>query len=92
MRPPQGNAIVEQVNELHLHNNRIETLVDQLYGINRRLMVLEGQLVKLADRHKVDRRSFIKEYRGSELDPNWIFKAAKIEHFNAKDEGFQKYS
>ncbi len=64
-------AIVEQVNELHLHNNRIETLVDQLYGINRRLMNLEGQIVKLADRHKVDRRSFIKEYRGCELDPGW---------------------
>ena len=72
------NQIVEQVNELHLHNNRIETLVDQLYGINRRLMTLEGQLVKLADRHRVDRRSFIKEYRGSELDPNWTDRIATL--------------
>ena len=72
------NEIVEHVNELHLHNNRIETLVDQLYGINRRLMTLEGQLVKIADRHKVDRRAFIKEYRGAELDPNWTERVATL--------------
>ena len=72
------NEIVEQVNELHLHNNRIETLVDQLYGINRRLMTLEGNLVKLANRHKVDRRAFIEEYRGSELDPGWTARVGKL--------------
>ncbi|MEO1495261.1 MAG: RNA polymerase sigma factor RpoD [Pseudomonadota bacterium] len=72
------NEIVDKVNELHLHNNRIETLVDQLYGINRRLMTLEGQLVKLADRHRVDRKAFIEEYRGSELDPNWADRVGKL--------------
>jgi RNA polymerase primary sigma factor len=64
--------IVELVNALHLHNNRVETLVDQLYGINRRLMTLEGQLVKIADSHKVNRREFIEEYRNAELDPGWL--------------------
>src|SRR5690606_1252793 len=72
------NKIVEQVNELHLHNNRIETLVDQLYGINRRLMTLESSLVKLADRHRVDRKAFIDEYRGSELDPGWVDRVARL--------------
>ncbi len=70
--------IVELVNELHLHNNRIETLVDQLYGINRRLMTLEGQLVKIADAHKVNRRSFIEEYRNAELDPGWLDRVAGL--------------
>lgn len=72
------NTLVAKVNALHLHNNRIETLIDQLYGINRRLMTLEGQLVKLADRHRVDRRQFVEEYRGSELDPNWIERIAGL--------------
>jgi len=72
------SEIVELVNALNFHNNRIETLVDQLYGINRRLMNLEGQLVKLADRHKVDRRAFIEEYRNSELDPNWLERVAAL--------------
>ena len=72
------NKLVDMVNELHLHNNRIETLIDQLYGINRRLMTLEGQLVKVADKYKVDRRQFINEYRGAELDPEWIPRVGKL--------------
>jgi len=74
-------GIVERVNLLHLHNNRIEALVDQLYGINRRLMTLEGQLMKMADHHRVNKREFIDEYRGSELDPGWI---DRIERLNSK--------
>ncbi|MEC9434916.1 MAG: RNA polymerase sigma factor RpoD [Pseudomonadota bacterium] len=70
--------IVVLVNELHFHNNRIEALVDQLYGINRRLMTLEGQLVKMADAARVDRRQFIEEYRDSELDPMWIDRVAAL--------------
>jgi RNA polymerase primary sigma factor len=72
------SEIVELVNSLNFHANRIETLVDQLYGINRRLMNLEGQLVKMADAHKVPRREFIDEYRNSELDPNWIDRLEKL--------------
>jgi RNA polymerase primary sigma factor len=72
------SEIVEFVNSLNFHANRIETLVDQLYGINRRLMNLEGQLVKMADAHKVPRREFIDEYRNSELDPNWVDRLEKL--------------
>jgi RNA polymerase primary sigma factor len=63
--------IVQLVNSLHLHNNRIEALVDQLYGINRRIMAIDSAMVKLADQARINRREFIDEYRGSELDPNW---------------------
>jgi RNA polymerase primary sigma factor len=64
--------IVELVNELHLHNNRIEALIDQLYGINRRIMQIDGAMVKLADQARINRREFIDEYRGRELDPTWL--------------------
>lgn len=70
--------LVHKVKELHLNNQRIEALVDQLYGINRRLINQESQLVKLADRHKVKRSEFIEEYRGSELDPAWIERVATL--------------
>ena len=72
------NEVVEQVNALHLHNNRIEALIDQLYGINRRLMTIEGQIVKMADHYRVNRKEFISEYRGSELDPGWIDRVSKL--------------
>ncbi|MEO1107903.1 MAG: RNA polymerase sigma factor RpoD [Pseudomonadota bacterium] len=64
--------IVELVNGLHLHNNRIEALIDQLYGINRRVMSLDSSMVKLADQARINRREFIDAYRGRELDPNWL--------------------
>ncbi|MEO3415703.1 RNA polymerase sigma factor RpoD [Roseovarius sp. CAU 1744] len=69
--------IVELVNELHLHNNRIEALIDQLYGINRRIMQIDSAMVKLADQARINRREFIDEYRGRELDPNWLEDMAK---------------
>ncbi len=72
------NEIVVLVNDLHLHNNRIETLIDQLYGINRRLLTLESGLVKVADAHRVNRREFIDEYRGNELDPMWIDRVSAL--------------
>ncbi len=64
--------IVVLVNELHLHNNRIEALIDQLYGINRRIMVIDGSMVKLADQARINRREFVEAYRGYELDPTWL--------------------
>ncbi|XAT57687.1 RNA polymerase sigma factor RpoD [Rhodobacteraceae bacterium IMCC1335] len=69
--------IVELVNGLHLHNNRIEALIDQLYGINRRIMQIDSSMVKLADQARINRREFIDEYRGHELDPNWIERMAE---------------
>ena len=69
--------IVLLVNELHLHNNRIEALIDQLYGINRRVMQIDSALVKLADQARINRREFVDEYRGYELDPNWLDRMAE---------------
>ncbi|QPM89196.1 RNA polymerase sigma factor RpoD [Pseudooceanicola algae] len=66
------SEIVLLVNELHLHNNRIEALIDQLYGINRRIMQIDSAMVKLADQARINRREFVEEYRGHELDPNWM--------------------
>ncbi|MGL6210348.1 MAG: RNA polymerase sigma factor RpoD [Paracoccaceae bacterium] len=65
------SEIVTLVNELHLHNNRIEALIDQLYGINRKIMAINSGMVKLADAARINRREFIDEYQGYELDPTW---------------------
>ncbi|MDB6179768.1 RNA polymerase sigma factor RpoD [Paracoccus fistulariae] len=66
------SKIVALVNELHLNNSRIEALVDQLYGINRRIVTIDSGMVKLADAARINRREFIDAYRGSELDPGWV--------------------
>jgi RNA polymerase primary sigma factor len=64
-------AIVQHLKTLKLNNNRIEALVEQLYAINKRLMGLEGRLLRLADSYGISRNEFLKAYFGSELNPAW---------------------
>jgi RNA polymerase primary sigma factor len=68
----QREELVARVRQVRLHNNRIEELVAQFKQLNHRLTALEGQLLRMAESCKVPRDEFLKSYRGSELDPNWI--------------------
>ncbi|WP_020177762.1 RNA polymerase sigma factor RpoD [Methylopila sp. M107] len=70
--------IVGNVKSLSLNQNRIDSLVEQLYDINKRLVALEGRLLRLADSYGVDRLDFLKQYQGYELDPNWIRRVAML--------------
>src|ERR1051325_1786090 len=64
-------TIVQHLKTLKLNNNRIEALVEQLYAINKRLMVLEGRLLRLADSYGISRGEFLKAYFGQEMRPDW---------------------
>ncbi|MBC6980511.1 RNA polymerase sigma factor RpoD [Caulobacter sp. 17J80-11] len=64
-------AISGRLKTVKLNNARIEALVEQLYAINRKLMQLEGRLLRLADSYGISRTEFLKAYFGSELDPTW---------------------
>ena len=66
------DEIIGYVKSLSLNNARIESLVEQLYSINKRLVALESRLMRLADSYGVPRQNFIDEYFGNELDQTWI--------------------
>jgi RNA polymerase primary sigma factor len=70
-------TIVQHLKTLRLNNNRIEALVEQLYAINKRLMGLEGRLLRVADSYGISRNEFVKAYFGSEMDPNWAEKVGQ---------------
>ncbi len=72
------NETMDLVKSLKLNNNRIEQLVDQMYGINKRLSGLEGRLLRLAESHGVERSEFLKQYFGNELDPNWARRVGRL--------------
>ncbi|MEA3032301.1 MAG: polymerase primary sigma factor, partial [Sphingomonadales bacterium] len=63
--------LTAEVESVQFHNAKIEYLVDQLYSYNRRLTALGGQMLRLAERHKVPRRAFLEAYMGHELDEGW---------------------
>ena len=67
------------VQSIHFNNGKIEYLVDQLYGYNRRLVGLGGTMMRLADRHKINRKVFLDEYMGHELDEGWLARVGGID-------------
>ncbi len=71
------DEIIVDVKSLSLNNARIESLVEQLYAINKRLVQLEGRLMRTADSYGVARSDFIDEYFGNELDQSWIERMEK---------------
>ena len=70
--------IIALVNIVHLNNSRVETLVEELYNYNRRLLGLQGQLLRLAESNKVNRMEFLQHYQGHELDPDWLQNVAQL--------------
>ncbi|MCB1527605.1 MAG: RNA polymerase sigma factor RpoD, partial [Hyphomicrobiaceae bacterium] len=69
--------IITDVKSLSLNNNRIESLVEQLYAINKKLIGLEGRLMRLAESYGVPRPAFIEEYYDNELDQTWLDRVSK---------------
>ena len=70
--------IITEVKSLRLNQARINSLVEQLYDINKRLVGYEGRLMRLAESHGVVRDDFLKQYQGSELDPKWVNRVSKL--------------
>ncbi|HZV19693.1 MAG TPA: RNA polymerase sigma factor RpoD [Sphingobium sp.] len=71
--------LTAEVESVQFHQQKIEYLVDQLYAFNRRLTTLGGQMLRLAERHKVPRKDFLDHYVGQELDDGWLERVTKID-------------
>ncbi|WP_439814712.1 RNA polymerase sigma factor RpoD [Zavarzinia sp. CC-PAN008] len=81
----QKQELVALVKSVHLNNARIDGLVEQLYALNKKLMGMEGKLLRLAERHRVTRESFLSEYFENELDPNWLTRVSTLKAKGWKD-------
>jgi RNA polymerase primary sigma factor len=72
------DEIVAEIKSLMLNANRIESLVETLYDINKKLLGYEGRLLRLAESYGVKREDFLDEYQGAELDPNWLRRVGRL--------------
>lgn len=72
------DELITAVKSLSLNQNRVDSLVEQLYDISKRLMQNEGRLLRLAESYGVKRDSFLEQYSGAELDPNWMKSIANL--------------
>jgi RNA polymerase primary sigma factor len=72
-------SLTAEVESVQFHQQKIEYLVDQLYAYNRRLTALGGQMLRLAERHKVSRKDFLDRYVNHELDDGWLDKVQGLD-------------
>ena len=79
-------SLVELMNGIRLNTSRIDHLIDQMYSLNRKLISLEGKILRFATDSGVNREKFLKVYFGHELDPDWMETVQKI-----TDKGWAKF-
>ena len=77
--------IVDLVRQIHINANRIEQLKLALYDLNRRLMMIEGKLLRMAEGFRIPRQDFLDHYLSHEIDPNWLEKVGKLPGKGWKD-------
>jgi RNA polymerase primary sigma factor len=70
---------------IRLNGQRVEAMIDRIYGTNRRMMTLEGKLMKLAESRKISRKSFLENYFSNEINPRWLTKVGKLTEKGWKD-------
>ena len=70
--------LVQHTEDVHLNNMRIEGLTERLYALNRRLMTVEGRLLRTAEQFGVARHDFLRQYYTHELDPNWLRRVSRL--------------
>ena len=64
------NDILENIKSLQLSPSVLEELVQKHYVENKKIISLEGNLLRLAMDQKISRNEFIKFYIGNEINPN----------------------
>ena len=64
------NGILENIKSLQLSPSVLEELVQKHYAENKKIVSLEGNLLRLAMDQKIPRNEFIKFYVGNEINPN----------------------
>ena len=79
--------LVALMMDIRLSSVRVEGLMEKLYTVNKKLYAIEGQLLRQAESHRVDRKSFLNHHTGHELDPDWISKVAKL-----KEKGWAEFA
>ena len=80
-----NGELVELVKGVRMNNARIDQMVQELYLYNRTLIGLEGKLLRLAERSRVKRESFLEHYVGHEHDAKWLNRVSRLTEKGWKD-------
>lgn len=79
-------SLVAAVQDLRLSSNSIQEILNKLYNANRKVFTIESSSLRLAEKHKVSRQSFLDNYLGKEISLEWMKSMSKN-----KDAGWKKF-
>jgi RNA polymerase primary sigma factor len=74
------------VKALRLNDKAIDILLNQLYTINKKIINIEAKLMQMAEKRQINRKSFLTNYLGSEMDQKWLENVANI-----KEKGWKEF-
>lgn len=63
--------LVEEMQHVYLHTNRLESLNQQLSNLNRQMTSIDGRMLRMAQTSGVPRDQFIKAWFGHETEVKW---------------------
>lgn len=78
------NFLVSEISLMHFSTKRVEEMLSDIYAVNKNLVLKEIELLKLAEKHKIKRSEFLKEYNGIDTESVWLKKIYK-----KKDSGWK---
>ncbi len=68
----ERDKLTEMIADLCVSEASLISIMEENYEFNRALLMAESKLRRLSDKHKIKFQSFLKEYQGNELNPEWL--------------------
>jgi RNA polymerase primary sigma factor len=74
--------ILDAISNLKLNSKCIDSMIERLYIMNKRIMAIEGRLFKLAEKAGLKRKDFMDAYHGNEMVSGWVNKYDKVKKWS----------
>ena len=71
---------------VHFNSSTIEALMEALYELNKKLLLREGKMLRMATSAGVKREDFIEQYLNFNFEKNWIKNLLSL-----KDKHWEKF-
>ena len=78
--------MVSAMKAVHFNSSTIEALMEALYELNKKLLLREGKMLRMATSSGVKRESFIEQYLNFNFEKNWIQTLLSL-----KDKSWEKF-
>ena len=81
-----SEELTKLVKDLRLNDKATESLLNQLYAVNKKIINIEARLLNMAEKRGISRKSFLSNYLGHEMNKNWLNSMS-----SSKEKGWKEF-